>query len=71
MYITIYKNKSHLYATWKVGATLSSVKTRLTSEYNNICFYRGFRGQQSQDFWPYQRFSKTINPGSETRVQNL
>lgn len=31
MCITIYKSKSHLYATWKVGATLSSVTTRLIS----------------------------------------
>lgn len=71
MRMTIYKNHSHFYPTWKVGATLSSMTTRPTSESNNICFFCGFRGQQSQDFWPYKRFSKTINPGSDTRVQNL
>lgn len=69
MRITIYKKYSHLYPTWKVGATLPSVTT--TSESNNICFFCGFRGQQSQDFWPYKRVSKTINPGSDTRVQNV
>lgn len=70
MCITILKNISHLYLTWKVDATLSSVTTRLTSE-GHICFYCGFTDQESLDFRPYKRFPKTINPGLETRAQSL
>lgn len=53
-----------------MGATLFFVTTRPTSDWSNICFFCGFKVWQSQDFWPYNRPTKTINPGSEARVQN-
>lgn len=55
-----------------MGATLSSVWQQGPFQSGVIfCFFCGFRGWQSQNFWPSNRLSKTINPGSETWVQNL